>query len=329
MQLGPFRLLKRLGQGAQGDVWKAKRLDPHVEVVALKVLNPALATNPSRLAQFRREAERGARLDGPSLLQVFEFGDIQGFLYMAMPFVEGTTLQQVIRGRRAFLNQENADPVHRLITMDDDNYIRSLTRLLAKASRALGRVHDARVVHRDIKPANILLDCHGGHGVFLCDLGLGRDLEVATSEQMRDGAGTPMYMAPERLLKAPANEILCDIYSLGVTLFESFTLDRPFLSPKDMPMALLSAHLAKAEPRRPREITPSLPPDLELIILKAISRDPLARHGSARELAEELEHFLVRWCFRAKRLPVGREGIAHPPHIPAFAANIPVRTGTG
>jgi serine/threonine-protein kinase len=329
MELGPFRLLKRLGQGAQGDVWKAKRLDPRVEVVALKVLNPALSKNPSRLAQFRREAERGARLDGPSLLQVFEFGDIQGYLYMAMPFVEGTTLQQVIRGRRAFLNHEKAAPVHRLITMDDDDYLQSVTRLMAKASRALGRVHEARVVHRDIKPANILLDCHGGHGVYLCDLGLGRDLEVATPEQMRDGAGTPMYMAPERLLKAPADEILCDIYSLGVTLFESFTLDRPFLSPKDMPMALLSAHLAKAEPRRPREITPNLPPELELIILKAISRDPLARHNSARELAHELEQFLVRWCFRAKRLPVGREQIAHSAHISPFAANTAARTGTG
>ena len=159
MQLGPFRLLQRLGQGAQGDVWKARRLDPLVETVALKVLNPALASHPNRLAQFRREAERGAKLDGPSLLQVFEFGDIQGFLFMAMPYVEGTTLQQVIRGRRHYLDGDDSGAVHRMVTMDEDSYLHTAVRIMAKAARALGRLHSGKVVHRDIKPANILLDC--------------------------------------------------------------------------------------------------------------------------------------------------------------------------
>ena len=105
------------------------------------------------------------------------------------------------------------------------------SRILSRAARALAQLHAGRVVHRDIKPANILIDVRRGGRVYLCDLGLGRDLEVATIEQMRDGAGTPMYMAPERLLRAPADEILCDLYSLGVTLFEALTLDRPFAVP--------------------------------------------------------------------------------------------------
>ena len=121
---------------------------------------------------------------------------------MAMPFVEGTTLQEVIRQRRARLRGEDFVPVHRLISLDDDAYLGTAARIMARAARALENIHAHRVVHRDIKPANILLDAHRAHGVYLCDLGLGRDLDVATPEQMRDGAGTPMYMAPERLLRA-------------------------------------------------------------------------------------------------------------------------------
>ena len=94
---------------------------------------------------------------------------------------------------------------------------------LAEASRALARAHELRIAHRDVKPANLLLDNRRDGGVYLCDFGLGRDLDVATSEQMRDGAGTPIYMAPERLLMFAADEIKCDIYSMGVTLFEALT----------------------------------------------------------------------------------------------------------
>jgi eukaryotic-like serine/threonine-protein kinase len=319
MQFGPFRLLQRLGQGAQGDVWKARRLDPLVETVALKVLNPALASHPNRLAQFRREAERGARLDGPSLLQVFEFGDIQGFLFMAMPYVEGTTLQQVIRGRRHYLDGDDSGAVHRMVTMDEDSYLHTAVRIMAKAARALGRLHSGKVVHRDIKPANILLDCQRANGVYLCDLGLGRDLEFATPEQMRDGAGTPMYMAPERLLKAPANEILCDIYALGVTLFETLTLQRPFQVPDDMPWGCLAAHLACSKPKIIRDIMPNLPVELERSVQLAMSRNPAARHASADELADELDQFLVRSSFRLRRIHEERaENNVKGPHLPAL-----------
>jgi serine/threonine-protein kinase len=253
---------------------------------------------------LRREAERGARLAGPSLLPVFELGKIDSFLYMAMPFVEGTTLQQLIKGRRNFLRGEKVELVHRLVATDEENYLRNSVRIMAKAARGLHFVHKGRVAHRDIKPANILLDYHRPHAVYLCDLGLGRDLEVATQEQMRDGAGTPMYMAPERLLKAPADEILCDIYSLGATLFETFTLARPFEAPDGIPLQCLAAFLARAEPRKPRDIQPSLPMDLELIIIKAMSRDPGQRYRTAQEIAVDLDSFLVRWSFRTGRLHV-------------------------
>jgi serine/threonine-protein kinase len=300
-----------------------------VEIIALKVLNPGLANQPNRLAQFRREAERGTKLAGPWLLQVFEFGALQGYLYMVMPFVEGTTLRQVIKERRAYLAGEEFEQTHRLITMDDDSYLRTVVRIMSRAARALGKIHEGHIVHRDIKPANILLDYHRAHGVYLCDLGLGRDLDVATPEQMRDGAGTPMYMAPERLLKDPADEILCDVYSLGVTLFETLTLDRPFQAPEGMPWASLCAHLARAEPRTPRELNPTLPIDLEFIVLKAMARNPQERHGSALELAGELERFLVRWSFLLRRIPVDETRMIYPGlHSPPTPNHTLARNGT-
>ena len=294
LQLGHFRLLRRLGQGAQGDVWKARRQQSRLDIVALKVLNPGLAKMPNRLAQFRREAERGTRLAGPSLLHVFESGEIDGFLYMAMPYVEGKTLQQVVRARRAYLRGEAVALIHPLVTMAEEHYLQNAARIMVKAALALGRLHACRVVHRDIKPANILLDRSRVCGVYLCDLGLGRDLEFATSDQMRDGAGTPMYMAPERLLKAPADEILCDIYSMGVTLFETFTLGRAFETPASLPLVCLAAHLARANPKAPSDVKPGLPTELENIIQKAMARLPRDRHLSAQELASDLDQFLMK-----------------------------------
>ncbi len=299
---GLFRLIRRLGRGAQGDVWKARRQEPYLDVIALKVLSPAMARQPHRLAQFQHEAERGTRLVGASLLHVFEVGEIEGFRYMAMPSVEGTTLRQVIRRRHTYIENKEVDIVHPMISMDEELYLATAALVMSKTARALGLVHACHMAHRDVKPANILLDGHHACGVYLCDLGLGRDLEVATSEQMRDGAGTPMYMAPERLLKAPANEILCDLYSLGVTLFETFTLGRPFDPPEELPLACLYAKLARTEPKQPRKLKPDLPADLEAIILKAMSRNPRDRHQSAKQIAGELDQFLARRSSRARRI---------------------------
>ena len=323
----PFPAHQAPGRGAQGDVWKARRLEPYLDIVALKVLSPALARQPHRLAQFRREAERGARLVGPSLLQVFEFGEIDGFPYMTMPLVEGTTLQQVIKRRQTYLKGEAVDLVHRLIAMDEELYLPTAVRVMSNAARALGLVHACRVAHRDVKPANILLDGHHACGVYLCDLGLGRDLEIATSEQMRDGAGTPMYMAPERLLKAPANEILCDLYSLGVTLFETLTLGRPFDTAGELPLACLSAKLATAVPKQPRKLKPDLPVDLEAIILKAMSRNPQDRHQSAQEIAGELDQFLERRYIRPGRITADHPKAGAPAaHIVMIPPRPAVRT---
>lgn len=291
--LGPFRLIRILGQGAQGEVWKARRRGPNRQIVAIKVLSPSLANQPNRLAQFRREAERGFRLSGPALLRVIEFDETGGLPYMVMPYVKGISLLEVIRARIAHRRGRLVHSPHALIAAEESNYQRTVCRILATTAHALGRIHTSQIVHRDIKPGNILLDGRTPCGVYLCDLGLGRDLEFATAEQMRDGAGTPMYMAPERLLRVQADEVLCDIYAMGVTLFESLALARPLLPPAELQVGFLSRYLAMTQPKRPRQLNPEIPAELEAIILKAMARAPRNRHQSAMELAEELEQFLA------------------------------------
>jgi serine/threonine-protein kinase len=303
-QLGPYRLLERLGRGAQGDVWKALRRDPFAELVAIKVLKPSLAHNPARIAQFRREAERGIRLAGPSLLTVNELDSVDGYLFMVMPYVEGITLREVVRCRLDYFLGAEGRPAHHLATLDEPEYLRAMARILAKATRALAHAHSQRIAHRDIKPANILLDNQRIGGVYLCDFGLGRDLAVATTEQMRDGAGTPMYMAPERLLRVPADEVRCDIYSMGVTLFEALTLERPFQVPDHVTLPTLPAYLASTTPRRPREARSGFPEEYEAIILRAMAREAELRHESADQLAEELEQVAGRWASHLGHAPL-------------------------
>jgi eukaryotic-like serine/threonine-protein kinase len=322
-RLGGYRLLERLGCGGQGDVWKAMRREPFVELVALKVLRPSLACDPARMAQFRREAERGGRLAGPSLLPVYELGVSQGYHFMAMPYVEGITLREVIRDRIAHLSGRPTEGLHRLVTLDEPDYLQAMTGILTEATEALARAHAQRVAHRDIKPANLLLDNRRPEGVYLCDFGLGRDLEVATPQQMRDGAGTPMYMAPERLLRVTADEIKGDIYSMGVTIFEALTLSRPFQVPEYVTFSALPAFLAGAQPRRPSEVQRDLPEDLEAIILRAMDRNPVRRYESADELAEDLRHLALRWTSRNGRVSLDgpHRPCARGPHLNAVVAS--------
>ncbi|MBV8382094.1 MAG: serine/threonine protein kinase [Planctomycetaceae bacterium] len=290
--LGRYRLVERLGRGCQGEVWRAATLAPEAQEVALKVLQRDLARDPRRMAQFRREADRGMRLAGPALLPTLEYGEAEGFFYMAMPLVDGCSLRDIIAWRNGREPVGTPLRLPRLAFAADDEYLRGVTKVLERVARALAGVHAAHVAHRDIKPANILLD-RGRDAGFLCDFGLGRDLDVATAEQLRDGAGTPLYMAPERLLRRPADEIRCDIYALGATLFEAVTLVPPLQVPEGLSWPSWTTYLATTRPRRPRTLRDEIPPALEAIILKAMARRPGRRYPTAASLADDLDRFLA------------------------------------
>jgi len=315
-ELGPYRLLEWLGRGGQGEVWKARRLEPVERLVALKVLKPCMARNAARMAQFRREAERGLRLVGPSLLTIHELMESDGYHFMTMPFVDGTALRDIIMCRVAHRSGDQTARPHHFVNLDEKDYLHAMTRTLAQAARALALVHEQRIAHRDIKPANILLANRRSGGVYLCDFGLGRDLDFATADQMRDGAGTPLYMAPERLLRSAANEIKCDIYSMGVTLYEALTLERPFRVPRNVGPAGVAPFLAGVEPQRPCLVDPGFPEALGAIIMKAMARDPRHRHDSAAELAGDLERFAAAWesCRRLLTARTPHQSSVHRPH---------------
>lgn len=297
--LGPYRLVERLGRGRQADVWRALRATPPVQEVALKVLPAsASACDPRRRAQLRHEAERGARMTDPALLPTFDFGEARGLLYLAMPLVVGPALGEVLEDRRRFESGQPLPPgAHPLASLPEPGYTRAVGLLIARVARALAAAHAARVAHRDVKPMNILLrhdldpraDRGQAAGVFLCDFGLARDLDVATPTQLRDGAGSPLYMAPERLLRRPADEYRADVYALGVTLYESLTLAPPVEVPDDLPSLQWAAYLAAVEPRPASRLRPELPGPLEDVIQRAMARDPARRHASAARFAADLE----------------------------------------
>jgi serine/threonine protein kinase len=214
-----------------------------------------------------------------------------------MPLVEGATLAGVIAERRQWSDPagSTAPRPYRSGTwwaeLSHDDYTVGIVRALVRIARALALTHSQRVVHRDVKPANILLDWANEERIFLSDFGLGCHLDE-TPPQSGDGSGTRHYMAPEKLLGREIDEVRCDVYGLGATLFEAVTLVRPIAVPEGLRRPCLPTYLAGIEPPRPGSLQPGLPPVLEAIIQKAMHRDPGLRHPSAAALADDLDGYL-------------------------------------
>jgi serine/threonine protein kinase len=292
MRLGRYRLIERLAQGCQGEVWRALQVDPIVEEVALKLLTGARAEHPGHRSQFRREAVWGARLRSPWLLPTYEFGAEGGIVYLAQPLVEGDTLAELIARYRLGSQGARAPRRHWLDQVPRATYVRAIVTITARVARGVAAAHAAHVAHRDIKPANILVDRLRPGRVFLCDFGLGRDLHQSVPAILCESTGTPLYMAPERLLGETSDEVLCDVYALGVTLAEAATLVCPFSVPDGLPRSHLREYLARSTPRDPGEVAPWLPVSLQAIIRRAMNRYPRGRYPTMTAFAGDLERIL-------------------------------------
>jgi serine/threonine-protein kinase len=262
--VGPYQIIAALGQGGMATVFKAYHpaLDRYV---AIKVLHAAFKEDANFNARFIREARIVAKLDHPNIVPIYDFAEHQGISYLVMRFIEGRTLKAILR--------EGPLPIPRVLAI-----IRPVTDALAYA-------HAQGILHRDIKPSNILL-ANDGH-IFLADFGLARIVQASDSTLSKDMLiGTPQYISPEQARGEPATE-RSDLYSLGVVLFEMLTGRVPFSA--DTPYAIIHDHIYTPLPL-PTSINPSLSPEIERLLLKALAKDPQARYASATEMMTALEH---------------------------------------
>ena len=260
-KLGRYQVTDLLGHGGMASVFKAS--DPELNrFVAVKVLPSYHAEDPTFVERFRREAQAIAGLNHPNIIQVHDFGEDKGFIYIVMEYVTGGTLEDRLKDR---------------YTLDD------VLELISPLADALDYAHRQGIIHRDMKPANVLLD-DGGKPI-LTDFGLARVLESSAGLTRTDAiVGTPEYMAPEQALGGSVDH-RADLYSLGVIIYRMLLGDIPF--PADTAKATLMAHIHQPVPL-PSTLDPHVDPRLEEVLLKALAKDPDERYQTAGQLVGAL-----------------------------------------
>lgn len=259
-----YRIERKLGAGGMGEVYLAQhpRL-PRKD--AVKVLAAAHSGGADYCARFLREADLAAGLQHPNLVAIRDRGEEDGRLWIAMQYVPGTDLAELIR--RAAVALKPARAVH----------------ILSETAEGLDEIHRAGLLHRDVKPANLLIAQEDGRPerVLVTDFGIARPADD-TSTLMEGGfVGTLAYAAPERFEDGPVDH-RADIYALGCTLFQMLTGTLPFI--RNSTAALVYAHLAE-QPPRPSAVNPAVPAGFDAVVAKAMAKRPEDRYASCGELA--------------------------------------------
>jgi serine/threonine-protein kinase len=234
--------------------------------VALKIPHPEMECDPIFFERFQRETEIGARLDHPGVMKVFRDED-RSRVYMVMDWVEGRLLRRLMAEQRKF-------PPERAVEIS--------LRILS----ALGYIHTHGVVHRDLKPENIMVDA--ADNIKLIDFGIAANAGARriTFAKLSNTMGTPDYISPEQV-KGKRGDARSDLYAVGVMLYEMLTGKVPFRG--ENPFAVMNDRLLN-NPIPPREIDPSISPQLQEIIYRALERDPANRYQTAPEFARDLQH---------------------------------------
>ena len=301
-QLGEYRLTKEIGRGGMGVVFEATQ-GPSKRRVAVKVLPWKYGSSvPRWKKRFETEVRTISQLKHPNIIEVFGFGDQEGYCYFAMQLVEGVSLDRIIKrfldDEEVCLHEElelsraedgatngqmprdpDAPPPQRLRR---DRWT-EFARIISQAARGVEYAHRQGVLHNDVKPGNVLVDSLGR--VRVGDFGLARDLD-GDIEATEDFAGTLRYMAPERF--SGKSDPRSDVYSLGVTLYELVT-QHQLVADDDRIKMIESIEHAGWHP--PRRVNPEVPIALETIVLKALESDPVDRYQSALELSADLLRF--------------------------------------
>ncbi len=259
---GRYRIARKLGGGGMADVYLAEDQELGRRV-AVKMLHGRYANDEQFVERFRREATHAAGLSHPNIVSIFDRGESEGSYFIVMEYVEGRTLKELIRSR-------GLCPVPVAIA-----YTRQIL-------AALRYAHRHGVVHRDIKPHNVIVDSEGV--VKVTDFGIAR---AGASQMTEEGAiiGTAHYLSPEQARGAPVDQT-SDLYSAGIVLFELLTGDVPFTG--DSPVEIAMKHLAETPPA-PSELRPDVPHDLDLVVVRALAKEPADRYQSAAAMDADLE----------------------------------------
>jgi predicted Ser/Thr protein kinase len=277
-----YEILEEIGRGGMGVVYRARQKSLG-RAVAVKVLHAAGGPSGRARERFLREARSLARLHHPGIVSIHEVGEYEGRIFFSMDLVEGEPLDEMIR--RGPLPAKVAAGI------------------LGQLGAAVEYIHTNGILHRDLKPENVLMDPEGN--AVLADFGLACDSQSGDSSRSRltrsgQLVGTPVYMSPEQA-RGETNQIgeTSDIYALGAILYECLTGRAPFEGDSIAETVYAVIH---TEPRRPREIHPSIPADIEAVCLKAMARHPGARYPSARSMSEDLERFERGDSVRARKV---------------------------
>jgi serine/threonine-protein kinase len=267
---GRFRLVKQLGQGAMGTVWKAQHTGLDVPC-AVKFIRAQHASSPEVRARFEREAKSAAQLRSPHVVQILDHGEWDGLPYMAMELLEGEELQVRLDREGKLPPAEVADIVQQI-------------------TRALSKAHAMGLIHRDLKPSNIFLTRDGDQQIAkILDFGIVKDVSGDSHTRAGSIMGTPYYMSPEQARSSRTIDARADLWSLGVVAYRCVTGKLPFTAESmgDLLMKILSAPLPV-----PSQVA-EVPAGFDAWWQKAASRDPAQRFQSAKELADALSAVLA------------------------------------
>jgi len=259
---GRYRIERKLGAGGMADVYLAEDQELGRRV-AIKILNSRHGNDDQFIERFRREAKNAAALNHPNIVSIYDRGEAEDTYYIAMEFLDGRTLKELIVGR-------GAAPINVAI-----EYARQIL-------SALRFAHRHGIVHRDIKPHNVLVDGEGR--VKVTDFGIAR---AGTSQMTETGSivGTAQYLSPEQA-KGGEVDPRSDLYSLGVVLYELLTGKTPFDG--ETPVEIAMKHLSTT-PQPPSKLRPDVPRELDMVVMRALAKNPDERYQSADEMEGDLE----------------------------------------
>src|ERR1700730_10929722 len=294
LRLGPYELLRRIATGGMAEVYLARRAGPHgfQKTVAVKRILPQFARDPDFVAMFVDEARVCARLGHPNIVQVFDFGEEDGELYMAMEYVDGTTGARLVRA---------------VAVRGEDIALDVCLHVTLSILRALDCAHGARdeegrplsLVHRDVSPGNVLIDRSGA--VKLTDFGIARAAEIERRTDAGQLKGKLGYMSPEQVVGREL-DARSDIFTLGIVLAEMLILRPLFSGGKELDVLI---RIRDADLSAIDRTTARVPDDVRSLMFRALARDPLLRWPTAAAFAQALEEIV-----RRRRLQVGPSRLA-------------------